>query len=425
MTEEMLSQEEIDALLNGGNIESPADDSGAMPPPDLPSGGDISEKVKEAFETLLNTSSTVIGTILNTDFSFSMNYMKRSDAQGIKSILGDNNYSFNRVEFTKGIKGAFYFLLKREDILVIAEMMMGGDGMQPPEELNEIYLSAIDEAFNQMMGSSANSLGNVLGEAVEINHGKTKISLLNESSVDLSGNPVISEIKVKLGDIIDSEAYLLFAENDYNSIHKSFEKEEIESGTSSDTSVLDEVAETNMNESALPEEDKTTVIPPQQQQPQASTVQQTQVPPPQQQQYQRPQAPPPQQQYPPQYQQGTPQAIGSINRIGNQPEIRPAQFTQINYQQTGELPSNIDMLMDVPLQITVELGRKKMKIKEILELGAGSVIELDKLAGESVDVLVNNKLIAKGEVVVIDENFGIRITTIVSASERLENMIDA
>jgi len=119
-----------------------------------------------------------------------------------------------------------------------------------------------------------------------------------------------------------------------------------------------------------------------------------------------------------------PQAIGSVNRIGNQPDIRPAQFTQINYQQTGELPSNIDMLMDVPLQITVELGRKKMKIKEILELGAGSVIELDKLAGESVDVLVNNKLIAKGEVVVIDENFGIRITNIVSASERLANMVD-
>jgi flagellar motor switch protein FliN/FliY len=84
------------------------------------------------------------------------------------------------------------------------------------------------------------------------------------------------------------------------------------------------------------------------------------------------------------------------------------------------LQSNIDLLLDVPLQITVELGRTRMLIKDVLELGIGSVVELNKLAGESVEVFVNNKLIAKGEVVVIDENFAVRITSIVNPQDRIQ-----
>jgi flagellar motor switch protein FliN/FliY len=80
------------------------------------------------------------------------------------------------------------------------------------------------------------------------------------------------------------------------------------------------------------------------------------------------------------------------------------------------------MLLDIPLQVTVELGRTRRSVKEILELSAGSIIELDKLAGEPVDILVNNRLIAKGEVVVIDENFGVRVTDIISQSDRLKKL---
>ena len=80
------------------------------------------------------------------------------------------------------------------------------------------------------------------------------------------------------------------------------------------------------------------------------------------------------------------------------------------------------MLLDIPLQVAVELGRTKRSVKEILELSGGSIIEIDKLAGEPVDILVNNRLIAKGEVVVIDENFGVRITDILSQAERLNNL---
>ena len=97
--------------------------------------------------------------------------------------------------------------------------------------------------------------------------------------------------------------------------------------------------------------------------------------------------------------------------------FQPLEETPVDHQR-----SNIDLILDVPLQISVELGRTQKKIQDILELNSGSIIELDKLAGEPVDILVNGKIIAKGEVVVIDDNFGVRITDIVSPSNRISNL---
>jgi len=85
-------------------------------------------------------------------------------------------------------------------------------------------------------------------------------------------------------------------------------------------------------------------------------------------------------------------------------------------------PPNIEMLLDISLPVTIELGRTHMQIKNILELGHGSIVELDKLAGEPVDILVNDKVIARGEVVVIDENFGVRITSLVGMEERIKSL---
>jgi flagellar motor switch protein FliN/FliY len=102
--------------------------------------------------------------------------------------------------------------------------------------------------------------------------------------------------------------------------------------------------------------------------------------------------------------------------------VRPVQFQQFGEPAERESGANIDLLMDVNLRVTVELGRTSMTIKEILELGPGAVVELDKLAGEPVDILVNDKPIAKGEVVVVDENFGVRVTDIVSAARRVTSL---
>lgn len=111
------------------------------------------------------------------------------------------------------------------------------------------------------------------------------------------------------------------------------------------------------------------------------------------------------------------------NILGQEPTIQSVQFSNFDEPapSNGE-PNNLNMLLDIPLQVTVELGRTKRMVKEILEVSQGSIIELDKLAGEPVDILINNKLIAVGEVVVIDENFGVRVTDILSTEERISKL---
>jgi len=103
-------------------------------------------------------------------------------------------------------------------------------------------------------------------------------------------------------------------------------------------------------------------------------------------------------------------------------DVRPAVFDEFPSAEVKTQPSNLDLILDIGLDIRVELGRTDMRIKEVLELGPGAVIELDKLAGEPVDLLVNDKLFARGEVVVIDENFGVRVTDILNIKDRIEAM---
>ena len=97
-------------------------------------------------------------------------------------------------------------------------------------------------------------------------------------------------------------------------------------------------------------------------------------------------------------------------------------LSSLSGEQRQQLPSNIGFILDIPLQLSVEIGRTRMIINDLLQLGQGSVVELDKLAGEPFDVLVNSKLIARGEVVVVNEKFGIRLTDIISPTERIEQL---
>ncbi|HHY37406.1 MAG TPA: flagellar motor switch protein FliN [Clostridia bacterium] len=104
-------------------------------------------------------------------------------------------------------------------------------------------------------------------------------------------------------------------------------------------------------------------------------------------------------------------------------EVRRIIFSQIEPEQGTSAPSvgNMRMLLDIPLEVRVELGRTQRLLREILAIGPGSVIELDRLAGEPVDVLVNGKIVARGEVVVVDENFGVKISEIISSVETLSS----
>ncbi|MDR1970888.1 MAG: flagellar motor switch protein FliN [Treponema sp.] len=113
---------------------------------------------------------------------------------------------------------------------------------------------------------------------------------------------------------------------------------------------------------------------------------------------------------------------GMSGMVGQTANVQPVQFPNLSPHAVPQEAGNISLIMDVYMEMTVELGRTRKLIKEILGMGEGTIIELDKLAGEPVDILVNHKLIAKGEVVVIDENFGVRVTEIVSPQERMLEM---
>lgn len=104
------------------------------------------------------------------------------------------------------------------------------------------------------------------------------------------------------------------------------------------------------------------------------------------------------------------------------PRLTPASFPSLDGGGAAPAPKNIDFILDIPMQVTVQVGSTKMVIRELLQLGQGSVIELEKLAGEPMEVLVNNKLVARGEVVVVNEKFGIRLTDVISAAERVQQL---
>ncbi len=113
---------------------------------------------------------------------------------------------------------------------------------------------------------------------------------------------------------------------------------------------------------------------------------------------------------------------GGDAMMTEQAKIQQADFQQLSQTSDEQEPRNIELLMDVDLPVSIELGRTKMNISDILALGPGSIVELDKLVGEPVDLLVNKKCVARGEVVVVEESFGLRITMLVSPEERLKNL---
>ncbi len=311
-----------------------------------------------------------------------------------------------KVDYTVGLSGMNLLVIKQSDAAIIADLMLGGDGLNPNMDLGEIHLSAVQEAMNQMMGSAATSMSTLFNKKVDIS--PPTIDLMDV--LEDKGRDLIPEddllIKVsfalKVGDLIDSNIMQL--------LPLGFGKKLVASLMGGDA----EEETAAVAEMTRPIEQQ----PLQYQQP----AQQQQV---QQQSYEQNGYGQGMQQpaYDAQYGQPAPQQQMQMRPQQPQVQVQQAQFANFESPSLNKSESNnLNMLLDIPLQVTVELGRTKRSVKEILEMSSGSIIELDKLAGEPVDILVNNRHIAKGEVVVIDENFGVRITDILSQAERLNNL---
>jgi flagellar motor switch protein FliN/FliY len=285
-------------------------------------------------------------------------------------------YIIVEVRFTQGINGTNLLAMKESDAAIIADLMMGNDGSNPPVGMSELYMSAVAEAMNQMMGATATSLSSIFKSRVDLAPPKVRL-------IDLAGSDNITD-SVKQGESLARIAFRMVVEGLIDSeimlilpLHVAREMVDgllHSTAPSPAVQVPKPVASAPMA-AAAPMQQQTFAAAPPQRAPSSMAVEQNVL-------------------------------------------VQPAQFAPLKQTSFNVSDSNIGMIMDVPLQVTVELGRTRKLIKEILELAPGSVLELDKLAGEPVDILVNGKIVAKGEVVVIDENFGVRITGIVSMQER-------
>lgn len=406
---DMLSQDEIDALLRGvtdfDNDKDEKNDSS-------PSKEYLTSMEEDALGEIGNISFGSSATALSTLLNQKVEITTPSVSVVEKSQLADEfpqPYVAIQVSYTEGFSGANLLVIKQSDAAIIADLMLGGDGRNPADLLGEIQLSAVQEAMNQMMGSAATSMSTVFNKKVDIS--PPSIDVLDFTESETAGKipteQTLAKIsfRLKIGDLIDSNIMQLvpleFAKALVNELLNPSSLDEV-----APTAQIDRYEEQVVSPDFTSNESIQTIPndyaqPTYQQQP-SQPVYQTR----------------------PSQQVGPKHMGNNYNQAMGQPtNVQPAVFSNFEQVQLGENEAkNLDMLLDIPLQVTVELGRTKRSIKEILELSTGSIIELDKLAGEPVDVLVNNKLVAKGEVVVIDENFGVRITDIISQKDRINNL---
>lgn len=433
MSDEMLSQDEIDALLRG------TDDS------------DFEEEKINVEDYLSLMEQDALGEIGNISFGSSatalstlLNQKVEITTPNVTIVFRENladefphPYVAVQVKYTEGFKGTNLLVIKESDAAIIADLMLGGDGTNPSEILDEIQLSAVQEAMNQMMGSSATSMSTIFSKRVDISPPSIDRLFLKEGKgaerIPADGLLVKISFRLTVGTLIDSQIMQLlpidFAKNLVTDLlnpqgqasHSELPNEgkqiqqepQINRGIESQSQLQSqaEQAATAFSGSSSASYSE-------------STKQQTygQQPFGQQQSFGQ-QQPFPSPYYGMGQQQTGPQFYGTTFPDGSQPTVQPAVFSSFEQVHLQESESkNLNLLLDIPLQVTVELGRTKRSIKDILELSPGSIIELDKLAGEPVDILVNNRLIAKGEVVVIDENFGVRVTDIISQSDRIKKL---
>ena len=389
----MLSQDEINALLSGMNAGS----SDPQPDPQPAATEEILTDIeKDAIGEIANismgTSATTLYSLVNRKVNITTptvsiaNWKNFIDEQEKPCV-------FIQIKYTEGLDGANILIMRERDVKVITDLMMGGDGSNIDGELGELHLSAISEAMNQMMGSSATSLSSMLGRMIDISPPEASLVniLENKNGADiapfLGGDFVKIEFRMQIEDLVDSTIMQLYPIDFAKSLYKIF-------------------MEQQMGPSAAPAQPDPA---PQPQSVPAPQPQSAPAPQPQPQPYVPPQA------EMPQMQQAMPQMQMQQMPQMQQANIQPAQFQAFNTQMPQQMASqeNIGLIMDVPLEVTVELGRTKKSIAEILDFTPGTIIELDKIAGEPIDVLVNGKFVAKGEVVVIEESFGIRVTEII------------
>jgi len=371
MSDGSLSQDEIDALLQG---------SGGMEFDEAPAAAPVQEsgfssQDRKAFQRLIaetvDSQASNFSMLVSKSVSIGKPAVDVSESAGIEEDL-EGEVVQVKMDLSEGVAGSHGYLLSSPGAVEIAGSMMG----QEDADLDDAALNALQEAFSQVGSPLLTAIGDKIGETVMTE--PPEAVKLDKGSLQL---PDGEFVKVVYPVTIEGSA--------------PFDLIEI-----FDASVAGDIlnrAGLRAKAASQPQQQRA----PQTQQPRSGSGQQSGGG---------------QASY-----GGMPQQNGFGGAFATQ-QAAPVQFPNLQASNFQPEQGNISLLMDVYMEMTVELGRTKKLIKEILGMGEGTIIELDKLAGEPVDILVNHKLIAKGEVVVIDENFGVRVTEIVSPMERMNNM---
>ena len=379
-----LSQEEIDELLRrqgqaGEEAEQPDDE------------GDLSLEERDAIGEIGNismaNSATALSALLGHPVSITTPKVEvmtesevRQEYQAPAAIV--------TVHYTEGLDGRNVFVIALPDAGVVADLMMGGAGAPADGGLTEVQISAVAEAMNQMVGAAATAMAEMLGRRVDISAPEVERLTLSAEDVDLGGSRLVRvSFDLAVGDVLETTLMQLMP--------LSFARELIAGLTSAAADDVGVDPEPPPPPPPLPEEALAS----------EAMAAATAAP--------------------------VPEAVAS-ERAADDSHLRavptavaqPAAFPSLDGGAGAPVQGDIGLLLDVPLQVTVELGRTQLRIRNVLELVPGSIVELDKLSGEPVDVLVNGKPIAKGEVVVIDEEFGVRITDIASQARRLRGLAE-
>ncbi len=421
----MLSQDEINALLNGVDLSADSgSDSGAdMATATMTEEDPLSDVEKDAIGEVANismgTSATTLYSLVNKKVNITTPIVKMTSwADVIKEY--ERPCVFIQIKYTVGLNGTNILVLKEHDVKVITDLMMGGDGTNVDGELTELHLSAISEAMNQMMGSSSTSLSSMLGKTIDISPPEASLVDLQtkepkELSPFLEDNFVKISFRMQIEDLVDSTLMQLYPLEFAKDVSDTFMKQMMGGEAAAPEAPAPAPAAPMP---AAPAPDMSSMQQPQMNMgmPQGGMDMNMGM----QQQMGMPQMNMgmPQMNMGMQQQMGMPQMGMGMPQMGyGMPNvnIQPAQFQNFAAAGQGEMVSaeSIELIKDVPLEVTVELGRTSKSISDILEFAPGTIIELDKIAGEPIDVLVNGKFVAKGEVVVIEESFGVRIMEII------------
>ena len=453
----MLSQDEINALLNGMDV---SDDNGQDAGT---SDSDVtidSSQIVNHDDVLTDVEKDAIGEVANISMGSSattlyslVNRRVNITTPVVELATWDNLLTqyerpcvFIQIKYTVGLDGTNILILKEHDVKVITDLMMGGDGTNTDGELGELHLSAISEAMNQMMGASATSLSTMLMTKIDISPPDatlldlTKIDGGGEISPFLGGLFVKISFRMQIDDLVDSSIMQLYPVE--------FARKVVNTFINSQSGTVEPTAQT---ETAAVESNAQNANPALQSQASSGAVDAGMNP---QMGMQMPGAMDSQMMGMMNPQMGmNPQMMGMMNpqmgmdsqmmgmmnpQMGMNPQMmgmmnpqmmqgnassgammqnvnaQPAQFQSFTGGGGGIAgQENIGIIKDVPLEVTVELGRTSKSISEILNFAPGTIIELDRIAGEPIDVLVNGKFVAKGEVVVIEESFSVRVTDII------------